>query len=104
MRRGVWFLAMFVAISGCNFDEKEKTKITKSGDLFVPGDLEVTLWAQSPMLNNPTNMDVDTKGRIWVTEAVNYRNYRNNDSFFLHRAKGDRFVILEDRDNDGKAE
>ena len=46
---------------------------------MLPDDLEATLWAESPMLHNPTNMDVDSKGRIWITEAVNYRNY-NNDS------------------------
>lgn len=49
-------------------------------------------------------MDVDYKGRIWITEAVNYRNYRNNDSFFLHRNKGDRVIILEDTDKDGIAD
>lgn len=43
-------------------------------DLFstLPG-LEVTVWARSPMLRNPTNMDVDRAGRIWVAEGVNYR-------------------------------
>src|SRR5688572_29376654 len=82
--------------------QKEKPNVTR--DLFVPENLEVILWAQSPMLNNPTNMDVDHKGRIWITEAVNYRNYRNNDSFFLHRSKGDRVVILEDTDHDGVAD
>ena len=36
-------------------------------------ELAVTLWAESPLLYNPTNMDVDASGRIWVTEGVNYR-------------------------------
>ena len=39
----------------------------------VPDGLEVTLWAKAPLLENPTNMDVDHLGRIWVTEGVNYR-------------------------------
>jgi hypothetical protein len=56
-----------------------KKKFSKSLDLYLPEDLEATLWAQSPMFYNPTNMDVDIKGRIWITEAVNYRNF-NNDS------------------------
>ena len=30
--------------------------------------LEVTLWAKSPLFYNPTNMDIDYKGRIWVAE------------------------------------
>jgi putative membrane-bound dehydrogenase-like protein len=72
--------------------------------LYVPDDLEVSLWAESPMLYNPTNMDVDVRGRIWITEAVNYRNYNNDSTKFLHYQKGDRVIILEDRNQDGKAD
>jgi len=72
--------------------------------LYLPEDLEATLWAESPMLYNPTNIDVDHKGRIWVTEAVNYRNFNNDSTHALHHSKGDRVVILEDRDQDGKAD
>lgn len=68
-------------------------------DIFtVPKDLEVTLWAQSPMLRNPTNIDIDAQGRIWVTEGVNYRRHATRDP------KGDRVVILEDTDKDGRAD
>ncbi len=61
-------------------------------------DLEVTLWAQSPQVFNPTNMDVDHKGRIWVTEGVNYRKEEGR------RPEGDRIIVLEDTDKDGKAD
>lgn len=71
--------------------------------LFVPDDLEVTLWASSPQFFNPTNIDVDIKGRIWVTEAVNYRDFRNADGHMVHES-GDRIVILEDSNGDGKAD
>ena len=64
----------------------------------VPEGLEVTLWAQSPMLKNPTNMDFDSQGRLWVTEGVNYRRHQTRDP------KGDRVVILEDTDKDGRAD
>ena len=50
-------------------------------------DLEVTLWAESPLFFNPTNMDVDASGRIWVTEGVNYRRSQT-------RKEGDRVVVL----------
>ena len=60
-------------------------------------ELEVSLWADSPLLYNPTNMDVDTFGRIWVTEGVNYR--RSNT-----RKEGDRVVVLEDTNLDGIAD
>src|SRR5258707_13986800 len=72
--------------------------------LFLPDDLEATLWAQSPLFYNPTNMDVDVKGRIWITEAVNYRNYNNDSTRFFHHPKGDRIMILEDTNQDGKAD
>ena len=35
--------------------------------------LEITLWAKSPMFYNPTNMAIDPQGRIWIAEGVNYR-------------------------------
>lgn len=72
--------------------------------LYLPDDLEVNLWAESPMFYNPTNMDVDLRGRIWVTEAVNYRNFNNDATKFRHHQKGDRVIILEDSDQDGKAD
>jgi putative membrane-bound dehydrogenase-like protein len=72
--------------------------------LYLPQDLEATLWAESPMFYNPTNLDVDLHGRVWVTEAVNYRNYNNKDTAFLHHPGGDRVMILEDTNSDGKAD
>jgi putative membrane-bound dehydrogenase-like protein len=64
----------------------------------VPEGFEITLWAQAPQLRNPTNMDVDYKGRIWVTEGVNYRWHEGREK------KGDRIVVLEDTDGDGRAD
>ncbi|WP_020530076.1 PVC-type heme-binding CxxCH protein [Flexithrix dorotheae] len=74
------------------------------GNLYLPDDWESTLWAESPQFYNPTNMDVDAKGRIWVTEAVNYRDFNNNPEDRLHFEEGDRVVILEDTNNDGIAD
>jgi putative membrane-bound dehydrogenase-like protein len=75
-----------------------------SNKLYVPDDLEVTLWAESPMFYNPTNMDTDSKGRIWITEAVNYREFNNKPESRLNFSEGDRVMILEDTDGDGKAD
>ncbi len=109
-----YFLLFFISLFSVlfyvmSFTESPKvvskaSNISKSSDLYLPDDLEATLWAESPMLYNPTNMDVDSKGRIWVTEAVDYRNYNNDSTHFLHHPKGDRVIILEDRNEDGKAD
>jgi putative membrane-bound dehydrogenase-like protein len=68
-------------------------------DSFVlPEGLEITPWAASPMLFNPTNLDIDHKGRVWVTEGVDYRGKSGR------QPEGDRIVILEDTNGDGKAD
>lgn len=64
----------------------------------VSDDLEVTLWASSPMFYNPTNMDVDAAGRVWVNEGINYRRHAGRN------VGGDRVMVLEDTDHDGKAD
>jgi hypothetical protein len=48
-------------------------------------------------------MDVDARGRVWATEAVNYRQWRGRNPG-LHDPAGDRVVILEDSDGDGFAD
>lgn len=47
-------------------------------------------------LANPSSIDVDDRGRVWVAEALNYRK--------KIRKEGDRILILEDTDNDGRAD
>jgi putative membrane-bound dehydrogenase-like protein len=59
--------------------------------------LEATVWSTEPMLVNPTNIDIDARGRVWVAEGANYRST-------MTRPEGDRIVILEDTDHDGKAD
>lgn len=63
--------------------------------------LEVHTFATEPMLKNPTNIDVDERGRIWVTEAYNYRPDINGNPT---DPRGDRIMILEDTNGDGKAD
>ncbi len=70
--------------------------------LEVADGLELTLFASEPMLTNPTNIDVDTKGRIWVCEGYNYRHELNQNHPV--REGGDRILILEDTDGDGQAD
>ena len=41
--------------------------------MTVADGLEVTLFASEPMVRNPTDIDIDERGRVWVAEGVNYR-------------------------------
>jgi putative membrane-bound dehydrogenase-like protein len=72
-------------------------------DFEVPDGFRVTLFAESPQLQNPSAIDVDERGRVWVAEAVNYRQWEGRNPG-MHREGGDRIVILEDADGDGAAE
>ena len=71
-------------------------------DLKVHEGLEVTLFASEPMFSNPTNIAIDERGRVWVCEAYNYRNQYNPKNPV--KKEGDRIMILEDTDGDGKAD
>lgn len=66
--------------------------------LDIADGLEATLFAseasEPPMLN-PTSIDIDHLGRVWVCEVVNYR-HRNGE-----RKEGDRILVLEDTNGDG---
>jgi putative membrane-bound dehydrogenase-like protein len=64
--------------------------------------LETKTFATAPMTMNITNMDIDARGRVWVTEAINYRLQHNPGN--PGRPEGDRVLILEDVDGDGKAD
>ncbi|MDA0195896.1 MAG: c-type cytochrome [Bacteroidetes bacterium] len=81
--------------------QKRKAQFSLSA-MEVVDDLEMTLFASEPMLVNPTNIDVDHRGRVWVCEGFNYRNPLNPDKAF--KSEGDRIVILEDTNGDGKAD
>jgi putative membrane-bound dehydrogenase-like protein len=71
-------------------------------EFTVANGLEVTVFASEPMLRNPTDMDVDQRGRVWVTEGVNYRS--SFQSWGLLQPAGDRVVILEDSHGTGMAD
>ncbi|HEV7926438.1 MAG TPA: PVC-type heme-binding CxxCH protein [Verrucomicrobiae bacterium] len=64
--------------------------------------VEVTLFAAEPMVKNPTDMDIDERGRVWITEGVNYRS--TFQSWGVLDPAGDRIVVLEDTDGDGLAD
>lgn len=62
--------------------------------MVVPPGFKVTLFAGEPDVRQPIAFCIDDRGRLWVAEAYNYPNY--------HLSTGDRIVILEDTDGDGR--
>src|SRR5579863_7416909 len=58
---------------------------------------EVKLFAAEPMIVNPIAIDVDTHGRVWVTEGTKYRRNVGNPP-------DDKLKVLEDTDGDGVAD
>lgn len=96
--------AAFAFLAGCGTDKPadERDPQTALSDLRVYDGLEVSLFASEPMFSNPTNIAIDERGRVWVCEAFNYRNQYNPKNPL--KPEGDRIMILEDTDEDGKAD
>ena len=80
----------------------QSTPLASVRGLKAADGLQVTLWAAEPLVVNPTNLDIDERGRVWYLEAVNYRRQLKNLPDL--RKEGDRIVILEDTNGDGRAD
>ena len=63
----------------------------------VPAGFTVELVASEPMIVNPVAMCFDEKGRIWITESVEYPRSEPGIG-------KDRIKVLEDTDGDGMAD
>jgi putative membrane-bound dehydrogenase-like protein len=100
-------LLAFVAVDGDA--QKKKPPIVGNDPIHDPAnavknldvhpELEATLFAHEDVgpnvdidnggLTNPTNLDIDANGRVWVCDVMNYRG--NNGK----RPKGDRILIYD---------
>lgn len=79
-------------------EQKRSARFALAGLSVTPG-LQASLFASEPAVANPTVIDIDHRGRVWVCEANNYRpaiTGRKADP------RGDRVLILEDTDGDGR--
>src|SRR5258705_2671990 len=59
-------------------------------DFKLASGLKLSLFAAEPMLRNPTDMDVDDRGRVWIAEGVNYRS--SFKPWGTLQSEGDRIV------------
>ena len=82
--------------------QSDRTPENAIAGLDLSDGLEMQLFAAEPMLLSPSNIDVDHLGRIWVCEVVNYRRFANGGN--PDRPEGDRILVLEDTDADGRAD
>ncbi|TWU30667.1 PVC-type heme-binding CxxCH protein [Novipirellula artificiosorum] len=86
--------------SATTIDPRDPSSATDGVDLA--DGLTATLFSGEPDLYSPSNIDVDHLGRVWVCEVVNYRHFRN--PYNPVRDEGDRILVLEDTNADGKAD
>lgn len=77
--------------------------VEKALDKFtLPEGYEIDLFASEsefPDLQNPVQMTFDNEGRLWVAVIPSYPHYRPGDE-----RPNDKLIILEDTDNDGRAD
>lgn len=88
-------VAGFLTVASANPSREPKDAVA---NLDVAEGLEATLFASEPMILSPSAIDIDSKGRVWVCEVVNYRRHNGK------RKEGDRIMVLEDTTGDGKAD
>ena len=82
-------------------EEQKRLPENAVKNLKVADGLRAQLFASEPVISNPTNIDVDDRGRVWVCEAYNYRPAINGNPT---KKEGDRILILEDTNEDGVAD
>jgi putative membrane-bound dehydrogenase-like protein len=81
-----------VSLAQAQLSPEQELKTLKA----APG-FEVSLFASEPLITNPSAIDVDTQGRVWVAEIQWYRGGVKNPP-------ADKIKVLEDTDGDGKAD
>lgn len=89
----------FAHTTGAQVDAPTSARMIKPAE-----GLQATLWASEPMVVNPTTLDIDSRGRVWVTEGLNYRLHRNTGRKMERMPDADAIKILDDTDGDGKAD
>jgi putative membrane-bound dehydrogenase-like protein len=73
--------------------------------MTVPEGFTVTLFAGEPDVQQPVAFTIDDRGRLWVVEAYIYPKRLPFPGPVLpeaEKAKGDKILIFEDTDGDGK--
>jgi putative membrane-bound dehydrogenase-like protein len=79
------------------YDQVAPEKLVLETESGGQDELKLEVWASSPLMFSPVAMDVDSKGRVWCTEGIDYH--------VAPRVRaGQSIVVLTDTDGDGKAD
>ncbi len=91
-----------------NFNPEQNGSLTylygqdATNQLKVPEGYKIELFASEqefPELQKPVQMSFDNKGRLWLAVMPSYPHYKPGDA-----KPNDKLIILEDTNNDGKAD
>ncbi len=99
-------------------EPKSETKLPVLAPLPRPeftldGGLQMTLFAENPLLEKPVGMNWDSAGRLWVASSNTYpqvnpddlgAQMEGNQAKFGPSTGNDRIVVLEDTNHDGVAD
>jgi len=97
-----WIIIIILGLPGAGHgqirDDREALQTLK-----VPEGFEIRLFAGADICHNPTSIDVDIYGRVWVAEGMNYRSTFNKGPGPLD-PDADRIKVFEDTRGTGKAD
>jgi putative heme-binding domain-containing protein len=79
-------------------DEHHAVLDTNRPSFDVADGFEVNLYAQSPLLAKPIEMNFDPEGRLWIASSSVY------PQILPGQVADDKIIVLEDTDHDGYAE
>lgn len=102
MRNFISALALFgtlLNVSGQDVTDIPDTDVSAQLKAFSPREgASVNLFASEPAVKNPTHMNWDQRGRLWVVSSPLYPQIKPGQE------EQDKIVILEDTDGDGTAD
>ena len=75
-------------------EQVERPEADPAANILLPNDLQISVWAEGPMVGPPLSMDTDSAGRLWVAES---RPTAEHPS-------ASRIIVLEDENRDGRAD
>ncbi|MGY8658378.1 MAG: PVC-type heme-binding CxxCH protein [Verrucomicrobiales bacterium] len=79
-------------------DIPDPDPVKQKATFNLPEGMEIELFASDPMIAKPVQMNFDTQGRLWLVSSGMYPH------IVPGAEENDRVLILEDTDNDGKAD